>query len=426
MVLLWRINLLIKLELSNMFDIDLWREVFQSMNMNRTRSLLSGFTVAFAILLFTILFGIANGLNNTFAEAFEDDAMNSIVVWSGQTTKAYKGLQAGRQIQFKNADHDFLLDEYEDDIQFLTSRIMKNVTATFRTEKDNYTIRAIHPDNLFIEQNKMIEGRYINQRDLDYKTKVVIIGRLVEEDLFSKTKALGKYLNLSGIQYKIVGIYSDNGGDAEERMLYIPITTAQLVYGNNDYIDMMYMTYNPDMDYDKALAFGKLMTKDLKKRFSIAPNDQRAIRVDNNAEGAKAVNQMSFGLGIIIIVIGFGTLIAGIVGISNIMIFIVKERTKEIGIRKALGASPRSIVSIILIESIFITAIAGYVGLLIGVGVLELAGPTLENFFIKDPSVSNSLVIGATVTLIFAGTLAGYLPAKRASRIKPIVALRND
>ena len=209
-------------------------------------------------------------------------------------------------------------------------------------------------------------------------------------------------------------------------MLYIPITTAQLIYGNNDYIDMMYLTYNPEMDYNKALAFGNLMERKLKNRFSIAPNDQRGIRVQNNAEGAKAVNQMSFGLGIIILVIGFGTLISGIVGISNIMIFIVKERTKEIGIRKALGAQPKQIVSIILIESVIITAISGYVGLLAGVGVLEWATPVLKDYFIKDPGVSNILGIWSTITLVLAGTLAGYLPAKRAAKIKPIVALRDE
>lgn len=409
-----------------MFDIDLWREIFQSINMNRTRSLLSGFTVAFAILLFTILFGIANGLNNTFAEAFEDDATNAIVLWSGQTTKAYKGLQAGRQIQFKNEDHDFLKDEYGNKIEFLTSRVMKGVIGSFRNEQNSYTVRAIHPDNLFIEQNKVKEGRYINQRDLNNKTKVIVIGRLVEEDLFLKTTALGKYVNLSGIQYKVVGIFTDNGGDDEERMIYMPITTAQQVYGNNDHVDMMYLTYNPEMDYNQALDFGIKLTKDIKKRFDVAPNDQRAIRVDNMAEGAKAVNQMSFGLGVIILVIGFGTLIAGIVGISNIMIFIVKERTKEIGIRKALGALPRSIVSMILIESVLVTAIAGYIGLLVGIGVLELVGPSLEEYFIKDPKVSTSLVVGATFTLIIAGGIAGYLPAKKASKIKPIVALRDN
>ncbi len=409
-----------------MFDIDLWREIFQSINKNRTRSLLSGFTVAFAILLFTILFGIANGLKNTFAEAFVDDANNSIFIRSGWTTKAHKGLQAGRRIQFKNEDFDYVKDDFGNKVEFITARIYKNVQASFRNEQNSYRLRAVHPDHQYLEKTKIKEGRYINQNDLQNRTKVVVIGRLVEEDLFLKTAAIGKYINLNDIQYKVVGVFTDDGGDNEERLIYMPITTAQHIYGNNDYIDQINLTYNPEMDYDQALAFSNLLTRKLKDRFSVARNDQRAIRVRNMAEGTKAVGQMTGGLTVIILVIGFGTLIAGVVGISNIMIFIVKERTKEIGIRKALGASPRSIVSIILIESILITAIAGYVGLLVGVGVLEFVGPSLKEYFIKDPGVSNSLVIGATITLITAGAIAGYLPAKKASRIKPIVALRND
>jgi len=244
--------------------------------------------------------------------------------------------------------------------------------------------------------------------------------------LFLKTTALGKYINIGGIQFKVIGVFTDDGGDNEERIIYMPVTTAQYLYGNNDYVDQINLTYNPEMDYDQALAFSTLLTKKMKNRFSVARSDQRAIRVRNMAEGTKAISQMTVGLTFIILVIGFGTLIAGIVGVSNIMIFIVKERTKEIGIRKALGASPKSIVSIILIESILITAIAGYVGLLLGIGVLELVGPSLETYFIKEPGVSNTLVIGATLTLITAGAIAGYLPAKKASKIKPIIALRND
>ncbi|MEO8933570.1 MAG: ABC transporter permease [Xanthomarina sp.] len=409
-----------------MFDRDLWREIFQSINMNRTRSVLSGFTVAFAILLFTILFGIANGLNNTFAEAFGDDANNSIFIQSGTTTKANKGYQAGRQIQFKNKDYDYIKEEYGDKVQYITSRLYLNVNATFRNKKSTYPVRAVHPDHQYLENTKIRDGRYINQLDIDHKTKVVVIGRLVEQDLFLKTTALGKYISLNGLQYKVVGVFADDGGDNEERIIYMPISTAQRVYGNNDYIDQINLTYNPKMNYNKALAFSNDLTKDLKKRFDVANNDQRAIRVRNLANESKTVNQMTFGLGVIIIVIGFGTLIAGIVGVSNIMIFIVKERTKEIGIRKALGASPKSIVSIILMESVLITTIAGYVGLLIGMGVLKFVGPSLEVYFIKNPSVSTTLVIGATITLIVAGGIAGYLPAKKASQIKPIVALRDD
>lgn len=409
-----------------MFDLDLWREIFQSINKNRTRSLLSGFTVTFAILLFAILFGIANGLKNTFKEAFGTDANNSIVIYPGLTTKAHKGLQAGRRIQFKNDDYDFVVDEFGDKVQYITSKVNRNVTASFKGEKNDYQLRAVHPEYMFIENNNVIEGRYINQNDLNHKTKVAIIGKIVNDDLFSKENAVGKYINLSGIPYKVVGVFTDDEGDNEERVIYIPITTAQFLFGNNDFIDFMHLTYNPEMNSDQALSFGTEITKSLKERFSVARSDQRAIRVQNMAQGTKQVDMLTSGLTIIILVIGFGTLIAGIVGISNIMIFIVKERTKEIGIRKALGASPKSIISIILIESILITAIAGYVGLLIGVGVLEAVGPSLKDYFITDPSVSNSLVIGATITLILAGAIAGYLPAKKASQIKPIVALRND
>lgn len=409
-----------------MFDLDLWREIFQSINKNRTRSLLSGFTVAFAILLFTILFGIANGLQNTFSEAFVDDATNSIFIHSGRTTKANKGFQAGRQIQFKNEDFNYIKEEFGNKVEYITARIYNNIQASFRNEQGSYSLRGVHPDHQFLEKTQVQEGRYINQNDLVNRTKVVVIGKKIEEDLFLKTTALGKYINLSGIPYKVVGVFSDDGGDHEESIIYMSVTTSQQVYGNNDYIDQINLTYNPELDYDEALAFSNTLSKKLKERFSVASSDQRAVRVQNMAEGTKAVSQMTFGLTVIILVIGFGTLIAGIVGISNIMIFIVKERTKEIGIRKALGASPKSIISIILIESIIITAIAGYVGLLIGVGVVELAEPVLKDYFIKDPGVSNSLVIGATITLISAGAIAGYLPAKKASQIKPIVALRND
>lgn len=409
-----------------MFDIDLWREIFQSINKNRTRSLMSGFTVAFAILLFAILFGIANGLKNTFKEAFGTDANNSIVIFPGRTTKAHKGLQVGRQIQFKNEDRELIKEKYGDKVQFITSKVNKSVSASYRGEKNNYELRGVYPEYMFIENNVVKSGRYINQNDLDHKAKVVVIGKTVEDDLFYKENPIGKYINLSGIQYKIVGVFTDDEGDSEESVIYMPITTTQFVYGNNDFIDLMHLTYNPEMSNDQALAFGNSIKKVLKDKFDVARDDQRAIRMWNMAEGTKQVELMTSSLTVIILVIGFGTLIAGIVGISNIMIFVVKERTKEIGIRKALGATPRSIISIILIESIIITTIAGYIGLLIGVGVLELVGPSLEVYFIKDPGVSNSLVVGATLTLIVAGAIAGYLPAKKASEIKPIIALRND
>lgn len=409
-----------------MFDIDLWHEIFQSINKNRTRSLLSGFTVAFAILLFTILFGLANGLNNTFSKAFVDDAANAVYIRSGRTTKANKGLQAGRRIQFKNQDYDYIKSDFDPSIEFITSRVYRNVLANYKNEKNSYSVRAVHPDNKYVEKAKVTHGRYINQRDMKMANKVIIIGDLVREDLFLSEDPIGKYLNLSGIMYKVVGTYIDDGGDDEERLIHMPLSTAQQLYGNNDYVDQINLTYNPQYNYDQAIDFSVALEKKLKERFTVAKNDQRAIRVFNMAMQNKGINQMTSVLGILILIIGMGTLIAGVVGISNIMIFIVKERTKEIGIRKALGASPKAIIAIILVESVVVTTIAGYVGLLVGVGVLEWAGPSLKSYFITDPSVSRSLVIAATITLIAAGTIAGYIPAKKASKIKPIVALRDD
>ena len=258
------------------------------------------------------------------------------------------------------------------------------------------------------------------------QSKIIVIGDLVRQDLFLKEQAvIGKYLNLSGIIYKVVGVYKDDGGDDEERVIYMPLTTAQQIYGNNDYVNQINLTYNPDMDYNQAIDFGLDLEKQLKERFTVAKGDQRAIRLFNMAMQNKGINQMTSVLGVLILIIGLGTLIAGVVGISNIMIFIVKERSKEIGIRKALGAAPKNIIAIILIESILITTFAGYFGLLVGVGLLEWASPNLKTYFITDPSVSESLVLIATFTLIVAGAIAGYLPAKKASKIKPIIALRD-
>ena len=238
-----------------MFDIDLWREIFQSINKNRTRSLLSGFTVAFAILLFTILFGLANGLNNTFSEAFVDDAANAVYIRSGRTTKANKGLQAGRRIQFKNEDYDYIKSDFEPSIEFITSRIYRNASASYKNEKNDYSLRAVHPDHQYLEKTKVTQGRYINQRDMKARMKTIVIGDLVRQDLFLKEDPLGKYINLSGIPYQVVGVFKDDGGDDEERIIYMPLTTAQLIYGNNDYVDQINLTYNPKYDYDQAIDF---------------------------------------------------------------------------------------------------------------------------------------------------------------------------
>ena len=409
-----------------MFEKDLWNEIFQSIRKNKLRSMLSGFTIAFAILIFTLLFGMANGLKNTFESFFLDDATNLIYIRSGKTSLPYKGNQTDKKINFSNKDYEHVKSHYQEKIEFITARIFKNFTASYKGNKDNYTIRGVHPDHQYLENTNVTFGRFLNVADLQYKLKYVVIGRLVAKDLFENKNPIGKYLSLQGVSFKVVGVFEDSGGDNEERIIYMPVSTAQSTFSDNDYVNEINLTYKPKMNFEQAIAFSVLLEKELKERFSVAPKDQRAIRIQNTAESMKKTNQMLFVLGVLILFIGFGTLIAGVVGISNILVYIVKERTKELGIRKVLGAEPKSIVGMILLESILITIVAGYVGMFLGVSALQLIGNRLTDYFITDPSVDHGIVIGATLVLILSGAVAGYVPAKKAAKIKPIVALRNE
>jgi len=409
-----------------MFDLDRWREIFQTINKNKLRTALSGFTIAFAILLFTLLFGVGNGLKHTFEEGFAGDSQNSIYINSGRTTKPYKGLQSGRRIQFRNNDEDFINEKFADKIQYFSPNIQRNMQVIYKGEQNRYNVRGVYPDYQPLESAVVQDGRFLTYLDLERRSKVVAIGRLVEKDLFGQLSAMGKNINIEGISYKVVGVFNDPGGDNDERYIYTPFTTFQGMYKPNDELDYFGLTFNPDLNVDEAIAFSNLLTKMLKEKHNIDPRDQGALRVRNYAEGTKNVQAFMMVLNIIILFIGIGTLIAGIIGISNIMVYIVKERTKELGIRKALGATPRSIVGMIMMESIFVTALAGYSGLMIGVFVLKSLGSSLEKYFILNPSVETYVVVGATIILIIAGTIAGYIPAKRAARIKPIVALNDE
>ncbi|WP_298366584.1 ABC transporter permease [uncultured Lutibacter sp.] len=409
-----------------MFDLDRWQEIFQTLSKNKLRTALSGFTISFAILLFTLLFGVGNGLKHTFEKQFAGDAQNSVYVYSGRTTKPFKGLQSGRRIQFRNDDMKFINGKYEDKIQFFSPNIQRNMQVIYKGEQNRYTVRGVYPDYQPLESAVIEEGRFLTYLDLERRSKVVAIGKLVEKDLFGNRNGLGKNLNIEGISYKIVGVFSDPGGDNEERFIYTPFTTIQGMYKPNDELDYIGFTFNPNLTVDQALSFTNNLTKQLKEKHSVDPRDQGAIRVRNYAEGTKNVEQFMSVLNIIILFIGIGTLVAGIIGISNIMVYIVKERTKELGIRKALGATPKSIVGMIMLESIFVTAIAGYSGLLLGVFTLKWIGDSLEKYFILNPSVETYVVVGATIVLVIAGTIAGYIPAKRAAGIKPIVALNDE
>ena len=410
-----------------MFDLDGWREIFQSIGKNKLRTVLSGLTITFAILLFTILLGMGNGLKNTFKSFFSRDAENAMFIMANRTTKAYRGYQSGRQIEFKNKDIDYVEKKYGDKIEHIIRRNRRQVDISYKNKKSNYELIAVDPEIQFLEKANPFEGRFVNQMDLNKKSKVIVIGRMTKEDLFPKgVSAVGKYVNVGGLAYKVIGTFIDPGGDNEERLNYIPITTSQSIYGNNDLVDQINILYSPDLSTEQAITFGNTLVKDLKDRFDVAPRDQRALRITNRAEVVQGTKQTSGALDMIVIIISIGTLIAGIVGISNIMIYIVKERTKELGIRKALGATPNSIIKMIMFEALFITSIAGYLGLIIGIGALSYIAPGLEKYFIKDPQVDSGIVIFATTLLIISGIIAGYLPARRAAKIKPIVALNDD
>ena len=369
---------------------------------------------------------MGNGLKHTFEKQFAGDANNSVYIRTGRTTKPFKGLQSGRRIQLRNEDSKFMNENFEKEIQFFSPNIQRSMQAIYKGEQNRYSVRGVYPDYQPLEQAEIVDGRFLTYLDIERRSKVVAIGRLVEKDLFGQLGALGKNINLDGISYKVVGVFKDPGGDNDERYIYAPFSTLQGMYKPNDEVDYIGLTFNPNLSVDQAISFSNLLTKQLKEKFNIDPRDQAALRVQNYAEGTKNVEQFMMVLNVIILFIGIGTLVAGIIGISNIMVYIVRERTKELGIRKALGATPRSIVGMIMMESIFVTALAGYSGLMIGIFSLKALGKTLEKYFILNPSVETYVVVGATIVLIIAGTIAGYIPAKRAASIKPIVALNDE
>jgi len=410
-----------------MFDLDRWREIFQTINKNKLRTLLAGFTVTLGILIFTILFGMGNGLKNTFYKFFQDDAQNTIFIYPGVAKKPFKGFKEDRRIEFKNEDLALLEEKFGDRIEFTTARITRGVAVKYKSEYGNYTVKAVHPEHQYLEQTDVEKGRYINENDINTDARIAVIGRLVEKDLFGSENAIGKYFTLNKIVYRVVGVFSDEGsGDREERTIYTPVSTTQLINKNTDKIDQINLSYNLAIGANGARRLSREIKQVLKNKHNIAPSDRNGIYVESVIEDLEENLQIANVLQIIVMWIGIGTLFAGVIGISNIMVYIVKERTKELGIRKALGAKPSTVIGMILQETMVITMIFGYIGLLIGNFVLNSMGNKLEDWFITNPSVSQGTIIFATVILILSGLIAGYIPARRAARVKPIVALRDE
>lgn len=414
-----------------MFSLERWQEIFETLNKNRLRTFLTALSVASGIFILVILLGVSTGIQKGVQSEFEQDATNRISVWTGVTTKEYKGLNPGRYIQLKNEDHDLIDSNYDEYLEFRTPIFsIWGGAVSYKDQSGNYRVEGAYPDQQFIENETMVSGRFINQSDLMQSSKVAVIGHQMKKDLFKNTDPIGEQIDIQGINFIVVGVYSDPGGNREENRIFVPLNTAQKVFNAQDRLRSLAYTIKMSDDFDQAVALSVALSQkidqDLRQKYSVAPDDRSAIRVNSTLEEAKKIYGLIDTIRAVFWFIGIGTIIAGIVGVSNIMLIVVKERTKEIGIRKALGALPWSIIGMILQEAIFITALAGFVGLFLGVGLLELVGPMVDSAFIKYPQVDFTTAMTTVFVLIAAGTLAGFIPAQRAAHIKPIEALRDE
>jgi len=408
------------------FSKDSWREIFDTIKKNKLRTFLSGFTVAMGIFIFIILFGFGNGLQNSFAKYFTDDKVNTIRMYPSSTSLPYKGYAANRRIEFTNQDLVEIKEHFKSKVKDIVVRNTNFFQIKYKEKSNNYQVRAVSPGYKEAEMTIIMQGRYLNEGDVTNRKKHAVIGRLVAQDLFNDKNPIGQYIFGSNHSWRVIGVFQDEGGDREERTLYVPYTAMQEIQKNNDKIEQMIVIYNPEMDYAESIILEKKIENFIKKKKFISPEDNRGVYISNTGERLENSKNFEWLLQIVVSFIGIGTLIAGIIGISNIMVFVVKERTKEIGIRKAIGATPKTIIAMILHESIFITTISGYTGLIFAMITLKLIGNSLEEkYFISNPYIETGDAIWATVILIFFGALAGYLPARKAAKIKPITALRD-
>jgi putative ABC transport system permease protein len=409
-----------------MFDIDRWREIWASISSNKLRTFLSGFTISLALFVFIVLFGMGNGLQNGFEkEFFKAGAMN-IYVFGTRTSEPFAGYQKGRQIVLENEDLNYIYDNYKESIKYISGEFDQSMQVKFAGESGNYFVKGVNADYFNMIDVELIEGRYFTEKELSQQNKTVVIGTMVAKDMLKGQEPIGQYLALGTGMYEIVGVFRNKAdNDQENRMIYAPITTLQTIYGTQD-LPTISITPKEGLSNEEISNLSKEVVSNLKSRHSVSQTDQSGIRAWDSTEQMGSTNQFFFMLTVIVIVIGGGSLIAGIVSIGNIMVFSVKERTKEIGIRKALGATPLNIIGLIMQEAISITLVFGALGILLATLLVENINDSLSSYFIYDPGVSISSLIFACLVLFVAGFLAGFIPARFAAKIKPIDALRNE
>jgi putative ABC transport system permease protein len=401
-------------------------ELWSTLRHNKLRTLLTGLSVAWGTFMLVLLLGAGRGLENGVAWEFRDDAVNSIWVFTGRTSIPHAGRGPGRQVRFVNDDLVALEREVRG-IEYLTGRywLWGEFSVRYKDRHAAFDILGAHPDQKFLEKTLMTSGRFLNDRDIAERRKVAVIGDLVRTALFREEDPIGKYVEIRGLAYLVVGVFQDVGGEAELRKIYVPITTAQLVYNQPRLVHALAFTVG-DADVAQSQSMERSARGLLSERLDIAPNDLLALRTQNNLEKYSKITAVFTWINGFVWFVGVGTMLAGMISVSNIMLISVAERTREIGIRKAIGATPGSLVRMVLFEAILITAVSGYTGLVAGVGLVELIAPRTANTpFLRNPEVDVKMALIATALIVAAGALAGFVPARRAARVNPIVALRD-
>jgi len=410
-----------------MFHIDIWQEILDTVRKNKLRTALTGFSVAWGILMLVVLLGSGQGLAHGVEYGFRDDATNSIWMRSGQTSMPHRGMRPGRTVQFTNEDHAMIQSGIQG-VDHITSRffIRGNLTVAYGKETSSYNVRSVHPDHQFLEKTIVTEGRFINELDLREFRKVAVIGARVKQQLFKDAAAIGEYIEVNAIPFRVVGVFTDEGSEGELEVIYLPITTAQRTFNGANRVAMIMMTVG-DASVDESKAIADQLRLRIAERHDFDPEDQRAVSISNAVVDFQRFVNLMGGIRLFIWIIGVGTLLAGVVGVSNIMMIAVKERTKEIGIRKALGATPWSVMRLVLQEAVLVTAVAGYFGLVAGVAVLETMARVIQGSeMFRNPEVDLRVAVSATILLVVAGAAAGFLPARRAAAVRPVEALRDE
>lgn len=421
-----------------MFDSNLWSEIASTIRKNKLRTFLTGFSVAWGIFILVVLLGAGNGLSNGIMENFEGDANNAIWMHNGNTSKAWKGTKPGRNITFDNDDLVYLRNNF-DNVALVSGRFWlpwSSTSISYKNEFSSYSVTAIDPDYGELEQAVIQKGRFINDIDIKKGRKVAVLGDLVVQKLFKDVNPIGEYVKINGSMFKVVGAYKDQN-NWDNKKVYIPRTTAQKIFnGGNTVHDMVVGTGDASPMEAKQLEHDILHY--LSRKHVFDPQDKKAIRMHNRLDNYVSTLKIFQGITIFVAIIGIGTIIAGIVGVSNIMLITVRDRTKEIGIRKALGATPASVIFMIILEAILITSIFGYIGMFLGTALMEGINVLIEQqlsmrppesndpVMFRNPTINLSVAIGSTLLLVLAGTLAGFFPAWKAAKIRPVVALRDE